>query len=243
LFDLALVGNEPPLIGSGPVPALVANKRLQRVGDVDAGVPLQLSWGAASDVDGIASYQVFVQTDAFPSQVCDAETFAGSVTSTICTHFDGSEYRYSVRAIDTLGESSTTARGPFFRPELVEEGDPAVTYVGPWQSAAPEYASNGSLRQANTSASRASFQFSGASVGWATTFGPNRGKAEVWLDGVKVRTVDLYAPLTSYRKLAVVINGVAGGNHTFEVRVLGKKNPLSSGTRVDVDAFATLVQF
>ena len=69
----------------------------------------------------------------------------------------------------------------------------------------------------------------------------NRGKAEVYLDGVKVATVDLYASSGQSRKVVFRRGGLdPSTTHTLEVRALGTKNAASSGTRVDVDAFVVL---
>jgi hypothetical protein len=78
--------------------------------------------------------------------------------------------------------------------------------------------------------------FSGSSVAFVSTRGPGRGIAEVWLNGSKVATVDLYA--ASIQKARVVwAAGVASGTHQLEVRVTGTRNASATGVRVDVDAF------
>lgn len=82
----------------------------------------------------------------------------------------------------------------------------------------------------------ARLSFTGSSVALVSTRAANRGIAEIWLDGAKVDTIDLYA--ASAQKARVVWAApVAAGKHTLEVRVTGSKRTASSGTRVDVDAF------
>ena len=70
--------------------------------------------------------------------------------------------------------------------------------------------------------------------------GPNRGKAEVWIDGAKAATVDLYSPANQARKMVFTKSWASSKGHTLEVRVLGTKNAASSGKRIDVDAFVAL---
>jgi hypothetical protein len=78
-------------------------------------------------------------------------------------------------------------------------------------------------------------------VGWIAPKGPDRGKAEAWVDGVKAKDVDLYVSGTQSRKLVFTKNALsASQTHAMEARVLGTKNASSSGTRVDVDAFVVL---
>jgi hypothetical protein len=85
----------------------------------------------------------------------------------------------------------------------------------------------------------ASFAFTGSEVAWIAPKGPDGGKAQVYVDGVLVKTVDLYNSSDKPR-LAVFAQAVAAGSHTVEVRALGTKNSSSTGTRVDVDAFFVL---
>ena len=65
--------------------------------------------------------------------------------------------------------------------------------------------------------------------------------ADVYLDGVKVSTVDLYSNPGEPREVVFAKKGLDPTiEHTLEVRALGTKNAASSGMRVDVDAFVVL---
>jgi hypothetical protein len=66
-----------------------------------------------------------------------------------------------------------------------------------------------------------------------TTKGPNRGKAEIWVDGARVKTVDLYRATTSYRELVWAMNWETAGTHTVVIKVLGTRHR----PRVDIDTF------
>ena len=77
-------------------------------------------------------------------------------------------------------------------------------------------------------------------MAWVASTGANRGKAEVWVDGVKTQTVDLYSSSAQPRKMVFTKAWSTSANHTVEVRALGTKNAASTGTRVDVDAFVAL---
>jgi hypothetical protein len=87
---------------------------------------------------------------------------------------------------------------------------------------------------------KAKFSFTGTSVTWASPIGTHKGKAEVWIDGVKVATVDLYASTSQVRKVIFTRSWSTVGSHTLEVRATGTKNASSGGKRVDVDAFVVL---
>jgi hypothetical protein len=97
------------------------------------------------------------------------------------------------------------------------------------------------LNYATASGSNAQFSFTGSSVTWVATKNSDRGKATVWIDGIKVSTVDLYSSAEKPRMMVFTQNGLDPLQaHTLEVRVTGTKNAVSSGTRVDVDAFVVL---
>lgn len=242
LYDLAALGNEPPTLHNGPEPSLVINKRLQQTTQgYTQGIPVKLSWGPASDPDGIAGYSI-PKVSPGKYKVCGS-SFPGHVTSTICTHpwSQGDRYwQYAAHATDTLGEVSNRALGPAFNLQLSEESSDEIVDTGSWTTAPLSGASDGSVQHASTSGSKATFTFTGRGVAWASTTAPNRGKAEIWLDGVKVKTVDLYASSTTTRKIVFVANDLADTSHTLEVRILGTKHPKSTSNRVDVDAFAVL---
>jgi hypothetical protein len=66
--------------------------------------------------------------------------------------------------------------------------------------------------------------------------GTNRGRAAVYLDGVLVKTLDLYTSTDVFRQIAFSASFDSSTAHTIEVRVLSTKNAASSGKRVDLDA-------
>jgi hypothetical protein len=145
-----------------------------------------------------------------------------------------------VRAQDKAGNWSDWAPGLTFLVDSYQESSSAISYVGSWTQTTSSSAYGGALTYEKAKGVKATFSFTGRDVAWVTTKGPNRGKAEVWVDGVKVKSVDLYSSTTQARRTMFVQHWPDSGPHTVEVRVLGTKNATSTGTRVDVDAFVTL---
>ena len=80
----------------------------------------------------------------------------------------------------------------------------------------------------------AKFTFNGRAVGFVSTLGPKRGKAAIYVDGVKVTTIDLYRSSNKYRQLVGETSWPSAGTHTIAVKVLGT----SGRPRIDVDAFS-----
>jgi hypothetical protein len=99
-----------------------------------------------------------------------------------------------------------------------------------------------SVKHASAAGAKATFAFTGTDVALVTTYGADRGKAEVWVDDVKAADLDLYragaTPAT--RRIAFSRHFASSGTHTIELKVLGAKNASSTGTRVDLDAFLVL---
>ena len=66
---------------------------------------------------------------------------------------------------------------------------------------------------------------------------PSGGKADVYLDGVKqLCGIDFWCPQTRDQQVLCYKNGLTQGKHTLEIVALGTKNPVSTGTRVYLDA-------
>ena len=64
----------------------------------------------------------------------------------------------------------------------------------------------------------------------------NRGKADVYVDGAFVQTVDLYSATTTAQAIVFRRNWTTSGAHTIEIRVQGT----AGRPKVDVDAFIRL---
>lgn len=87
----------------------------------------------------------------------------------------------------------------------------------------------------------AEFTFTGTGIQWIGETNYYCGVAEVYLDGVKVSTVDPFiAPSIINQFVNFSREGMPYGQHTIKVAATGLKNPASTvypGTRVLIDAF------
>jgi alpha-galactosidase len=125
-------------------------------------------------------------------------------------------------------------------PTMVDDTSPGVTYTGTWNTApsggSPGYF-NGTQHSSGTAGARAGFTFRGTSVTWIGPKNVDCGKGDVYLDGTKVATVDLYA--TSWLKQQDLWTSptLADTTHTVEIVNTGTKNAAAIGVLVPVDAF------
>lgn len=117
-----------------------------------------------------------------------------------------------------------------------------LTYTGSWASQSNANFSGGSVKYASSAGRSVQLTLAGVTdFAWVSTLGKDRGMANVYVDGVKKATVDLYAASTKYRQIVFTWDsGGAPGTHTIQIRVLGTKNTKSHGKRVDLDTFVAL---
>src|SRR5439155_289821 len=120
----------------------------------------------------------------------------------------------------------------------LQETDPAVIYTAGWIQGDPHRAwSAGTAAESATPGERATFAFTGTSIGWVGGRGPITGIARVFLDEVFVAEVDTYSPTFAPQKTIFTLPGLSAGTHTLTIEVTGRKNPASTEAVIVVDAF------
>jgi hypothetical protein len=202
-------------------------------------VPIKISWSATNEEGSVARYELQRSTNGGTFKGV-ALSSATSVAKTLQLS-PGNAYQFRVRATDDAGNVSKWVYGAPFSLTVHQETSVATTYSGAWTDEALTSAYGGTLRYAEAAGSNSLLTTTGSDVGWVAHKGPNRGKAEVWVDGIMVTTVDLYAATEMPRKVAYsTMLASASSPHTLKVSVTGLKRTASSGKRVDVDAFVVL---
>jgi hypothetical protein len=211
-------------------------------------IPVKLAWSATDNAggSGVASYvlQRSVNGGSYSNVTLPSATTTTITPSLTPTY----TYRYRVQAKDKAGNVSAWAYGPSFKVTAYQESSSAIADTGTWTTSSLSGAYGGSVQYASALGRNATFTVPVGSknVEWVSTTASNRGKAQVWLDGVQqdadpnvtgIQPFDLYSSSTQPRS-AVFSKAVdPATSHKLEVKVLGQKNPSSTGTRVDVDAF------
>jgi GH25 family lysozyme M1 (1,4-beta-N-acetylmuramidase) len=137
--------------------------------------------------------------------------------------------------VDRSGNAATPLEQGFAPPTEVQENSPAIRYT--WRNVAASAAYGRSYVVQNAAGATASYTFTGTSVTWFTVNGPAQGQASVWIDGRLRGVVNGYAPSVALR-VPRAFRGLAPGNHTITVHVLGKKGSTAgTDTQVAIDAF------
>ncbi len=109
---------------------------------------------------------------------------------------------------------------------------------GSWTGHLNPHAYFGGYRLSKKANATITFSFEGVGITWTTARGPSYGKAAIYVDGVLVKTVDLYRANQQWQ-YKVTVSGLSYGNHMVVIKVLGTKNPAASGTGIVSDMIAT----
>ena len=101
----------------------------------------------------------------------------------------------------------------------------------------------GTVQQSSTPSATAQPAKGGpaTSLALVSSLGPDRGKAQIKIDGQLMATVDLYSPTQTTGQVVWSINGLAPGvDHNLQVVATGTRNVAASAANVDYDAVISL---
>ena len=223
----------PPVSGTATVSTTVPSTRIRAVPAFKAGtVPLGISWGLKGDTGTLLRYQLqrSINGGAFATI-----TTAATARSALVSAAAGHSVRFRVRAFDKVGRASAWATGPALTPLSPQESTSAARYSGSWITVGYAGYLGGKARASKTRGSEVAFTFTGRSFGLVGPTGPTRGKANVYLDGRLLLTLDTYSRTFSPRRVLQTIM-TSEGTHTVRIRVLGT----AGRPWVAVDAFFVL---
>ncbi|MRR11619.1 hypothetical protein EG835_03925, partial [bacterium] len=123
-------------------------------------------------------------------------------------------------------------------PEDPTVSNSAITLVGTWRIRYHAVYTGARASYSNALGSQLNADFNGTRVEVVSDKDPYRGKAEVWIDGVKeAALIDCYAASTSSGAIVFTKDGLTAGNHTISIRPLNQKRTEARATFVLVDGF------
>jgi lysozyme len=170
------------------------------------------------------------------------DQYSPSMDFKVARAFTGLERGSHVIEVRVLGHRSSAATDALVVVDAFEAGGDLVktpALATTWAKFHASHASGGSVAQTDLARASLTFVFRGAGVEWTTVRGPRQGRAEIWVDGALVRTVDNYAPDPAYGVVRSV-TGLADGVHTLRIVVLGEGRPKASGVLVSADRFSAV---
>jgi hypothetical protein len=122
-------------------------------------------------------------------------------------------------------------------PGFYDDFDPVIVYRGNWsQDETFAEAAKHTVSYTDIPGSEVIFAFDAKALNWVFTKAPNRGVAEVTIDGVSKGAIDLYSPVIEWQS-KVRFCCFTAGKHVLTIRVTGQTHAKSTGRFVDVDGF------
>ena len=201
------------------------------LGTVSTTVPVRLTWSASDPESGIVSYQVSWNCDKPDNRIYPLP--ASATTTTTRIHFGNACYQYFAEPFNGAAGGGPAQFPPKVTPRAVQGSGTGLAYGKTWPTQTSSSFLGGSTRYATAAGATFTYSFTGRAVGFVTTKATNRGKAEVWVDGVKVAVLDLRASTTQYRQLVWQRAWTTSAAHVVRIKVLGT----AGRPRVDADAF------
>ncbi len=185
-----------------------------------------LERGVLQSTDGGASLHPTSLTDAYVTAL-DVSPAYGSDQTVYAATYTG------IYKSDDAGISWTQT----INRTRVEEDRASIMPNGAWSVISVANSSAGFVLYSEVPGDSLSFDYAGTDVALIGGKGGNFGMVDVYLDGVFVQTVDLYAPTPLQQQLLFQTNGVPFGEHTLSLVISTERNPASTGYRATADAF------
>jgi hypothetical protein len=198
-----------------------------------ASVPVRVAW-SATDPSGIVG--LGIQRSVNGGTWLGMRLASAAVRAVVQSLPINSGVTQRIRATDGKANTSAFATGPIVRNAVSQQAMRGIAYAGIWHSLASSTASGGSVRYSTARRASVTFRFSGASIAWVSSRGRGRGSAYVYVDGVYIKTVNLYSTVGQSRAIVFTRNWGTVGIHTITIVVAGT----AGHPRVDVDAFVRL---
>jgi hypothetical protein len=190
--------------------------------------------------DSFTSTPTFTPTGTFTNTptAIPTNTFTNTPTPTTTTFASPTQTFTPTATSDatntpTLTPTSTPTPRPW-----TDDTDPAIQYDGPWTQGSARKAFNKTFHVVlggNGTKITFTYQFDGTAITiWYIGY-KDRGKAQVFIDGVKVGINDQYTPNVSYNR-SQTFGGLAPGAHTLQIRNKGQKQKSSINSYISLDA-------
>ena len=121
---------------------------------------------------------------------------------------------------------------------LVNDDSSPLTFSGSWtyDKTTPGYVKN-DQHFSKAAGDYAEFKFVGAGIQWLGPRNIDCGIGDVYLDGIKVESVDLYAPSWEKERVLYENRSLSNTPHSIKIVVAPRKNPSAIGNIVSIDAF------
>jgi uncharacterized protein with LGFP repeats len=197
------------VIAETTAPAFTTTPKLTlRTGTVNTtAVPVSLAW-KATDNAALRYVKLLSPTSA---------TFGAATTSSKRTATSGTASTWSMRAYDYAGNYRTSS--PSYTPVILQET--AAAKYGSWTTRSSTSYLGGKSYSSGSKGASLTWTFTGRSASWVVSRASTSGQAYVYVDGIKVATVDLKSATTAYRQAIWTKSWSSSAQHTVKIVVVG----------------------
>ncbi|MFI6108634.1 peptidoglycan recognition protein [Streptomyces sp. NPDC051310] len=179
-----------------------------RAGTVNTtAVPVTLSWRAADNT--------VLKNVRLTAPV--AATYAAGTTSAATTAKSGVATGWTMTAYDLAGNAGSSSAT--YTPVILQET--SAVKSGTWTAKSSTSYLGGKSYSSGTKGASLTWTFTGRSASWVVSRASTSGQAYVYVDGVKVATVDLKSSTTKYRDALWTKSWASSAKHTVKIVVVG----------------------
>jgi hypothetical protein len=208
----------PPGGGSDPVVNTPVLRLARKATAPRVGVPAVVTWSLAGSLSGLRRYDLQYKRDGGAYTKVSLSS-AGARSRWVTLH-KGHTYTFRVRAVDKAGRvGKWQSVGPRLGAR-VSDASTLITWKGKWAAVKLKTYLGGKAHWTRVKGATATLRFKGTSVAWVGPVGGTRGKAQVYLDGKLVTTVNLKTAAFHPRRV-VFAASVKNGSHTLVIKALG----------------------
>ena len=186
-------------------------------------VPVKLDWTPSSGGSEFMRYELQQSVNDRPFTAVDLTDKKN--TFQIMNLVLNAAYKFRVRGFSANVTASEWVEGPVFRPVIDSESAATVHYIGAWvrvPAGAPRNwgAADKFARIASVVGAAATYTFSSPAVAWVASTGPTKGLADVFIDGTKAATVDLFSADSQFGRIVFASGQLKTGvEHKLEIKV------------------------
>ncbi|MFB7141772.1 S8 family serine peptidase [Gottfriedia sp. NPDC056225] len=121
--------------------------------------------------------------------------------------------------------------------KTVENTDKNVKYTGTWNKLKYTNASGGTINETKGSKGSLQYNFTGTGVTVYALKDKNMGKADIYIDGKKVKQIDLYSSCRKYKVNVFNTQSLSNKAHTIKIVATGTKSRAATNKLINVDSF------
>ncbi|PFP29278.1 hypothetical protein COJ96_11490 [Bacillus sp. AFS073361] len=119
----------------------------------------------------------------------------------------------------------------------IENTVSTIKYSGSWIKPKYTKASGGTIHQTKGNSGSLEYSFTGTGIALYALKYKNMGKADIYIDGVKVKRIDLYSASHKYKAKVFEKQNLANKAHKIKIVATGKKAKAAKSAYINVDVF------